>query len=81
MRPQVYVRTPEVHDINGQRSILRRSCSRRRAPSVMAMIEAHGLTKRYGDKLAVDDLTFTVRPGLVTGFLGPNGAGKPTTGL
>jgi ABC-2 type transport system ATP-binding protein len=43
------------------------------------MIEAHGLTKRYGDKLAVDDLTFTVRPGMVTGFLGPNGAGKSTT--
>jgi ABC-2 type transport system ATP-binding protein len=43
------------------------------------MIEAHGLTKRYGDKLAVDDLTFKVRPGMVTGFLGPNGAGKSTT--
>ena len=43
------------------------------------MIEARGLTKRYGDKLAVDDLTFTVRPGVVTGFLGPNGAGKSTT--
>jgi ABC-2 type transport system ATP-binding protein len=43
------------------------------------MIEAKGLTKRYGDKLAVNDLTFTVRPGIVTGFLGPNGAGKSTT--
>lgn len=43
------------------------------------MIEAHGLTKRYGPKLAVDDVTFTVRPGVVTGFLGPNGAGKSTT--
>src|SRR5450755_3248341 len=43
------------------------------------MIEAHGLTKRYGDKLAVDDLTFTVQPGMVTGFLGPNGSGKSTT--
>jgi ABC-2 type transport system ATP-binding protein len=43
------------------------------------VIEARGLTKRYGDKLAVDDLTFTVRAGLVTGFLGPNGAGKSTT--
>jgi ABC-2 type transport system ATP-binding protein len=43
------------------------------------MIEAHGLTKRYGDNLAVDDLSFTVRPGKVTGFLGPNGAGKSTT--
>jgi ABC-2 type transport system ATP-binding protein len=43
------------------------------------MIEVNGLTKRYGDKLAVDDLSFTVRPGMVTGFLGPNGAGKSTT--
>src|SRR5579875_1860625 len=43
------------------------------------MIEATGLTKRYGDTLAVDDLSFTVRPGVVTGFLGPNGAGKSTT--
>ena len=43
------------------------------------MIEARGLSKRYGGKLAVDDLTFTVRPGAVTGFLGPNGAGKSTT--
>ena len=43
------------------------------------MIEAQKLTKRYGDKLAVDQLSFTVRPGVVTGFLGPNGAGKSTT--
>lgn len=43
------------------------------------MIEIHELTKRYGDKIAVDDLSFTVRPGQVTGFLGPNGAGKSTT--
>src|SRR3954468_21777208 len=43
------------------------------------MIELEGLTKRYGEKLAVDHLTFAVRPGLVTGFLGPNGAGKSTT--
>jgi ABC-2 type transport system ATP-binding protein len=43
------------------------------------MIEARGLTKRYGRKVAVDELTFTVRPGVVTGFLGPNGAGKSTT--
>src|SRR5579864_5779799 len=43
------------------------------------MIEARGLSKRYGDKVAVDDLTFTVKPGIVTGFLGPNGAGKSTT--
>ena len=43
------------------------------------MIEARGLTKRYGDRLAVDHLSFSVRPGQVTGFLGPNGAGKSTT--
>ena len=43
------------------------------------MIKAEALTKRYGDKLAVDGLSFTVRPGAVTGFLGPNGAGKSTT--
>jgi ABC-2 type transport system ATP-binding protein len=42
-------------------------------------IEARALTKRYGEKTAVDDLTFAVRPGMVTGFLGPNGAGKTTT--
>jgi len=43
------------------------------------LIEARELTKRYGDKVAVDHLTFTVEPGRVTGFLGPNGAGKSTT--
>src|SRR3954469_1723491 len=43
------------------------------------MIEARGLTKRYGRTTAVDELTFTARPGVVTGFLGPNGAGKSTT--
>ncbi|CAO0831318.1 ABC transporter ATP-binding protein OS=Streptomyces microflavus OX=1919 GN=Smic_57500 PE=4 SV=1 [Streptomyces microflavus] len=43
------------------------------------MIEAVGLTKRYGAKTAVDDLSFQVRPGAVTGFLGPNGSGKSTT--
>ena len=43
------------------------------------MIEARGLTRRYRSTLAVDDLTFQVRPGVVTGFLGPNGAGKSTT--
>ena len=43
------------------------------------MIEAKGLTKHYGDKRAVEQLSFTVRPGVVTGFLGPNGSGKSTT--
>jgi ABC-2 type transport system ATP-binding protein len=43
------------------------------------VIEARNLTKRYGDTVAVDDLSFTVKPGIVTGFLGPNGSGKSTT--
>jgi ABC-2 type transport system ATP-binding protein len=43
------------------------------------LIEARELTKRFGDKVAVNDLSFTVQPGRVTGFLGPNGAGKSTT--
>src|SRR6195952_953343 len=43
------------------------------------MIEVENLSKRYGSKLAVDGLSFTVQPGIVTGFLGPNGAGKSTT--
>jgi len=45
----------------------------------MVMIEARGLTKRFGSRLAVDALSFDVRPGIVTGFLGPNGSGKSTT--
>src|ERR1700743_1750286 len=43
------------------------------------MIEVRDLTKRYGDKTAVDNLSFAIEPGTVTGFLGPNGAGKTTT--
>jgi ABC-2 type transport system ATP-binding protein len=46
---------------------------------VAAVIEVNGVSKRYGEKLAVDDLSFSVKPGVVTGFLGPNGAGKSTT--
>jgi ABC-2 type transport system ATP-binding protein len=46
---------------------------------VLDMIHVNELTKRYGERTAVDDLSFTVRPGIVTGFLGPNGAGKSTT--
>ncbi len=49
------------------------------AGTVVAMIEVRDLSKWYGGKPAVDHLTFTVRPGRVTGFLGPNGAGKSTT--
>lgn len=43
------------------------------------MISARSLTKRYGPKTVVDDLSFDVKPGVVTGFLGPNGAGESTT--
>jgi ABC-2 type transport system ATP-binding protein len=43
------------------------------------LIEAHGLTKRYGETIAVNNLSFTVQPGVITGFLGPNGSGKSTT--
>jgi ABC-2 type transport system ATP-binding protein len=43
------------------------------------MIETRGLTKRYGSTVAVEELSFDVRPGMVTGFLGPNGSGKSTT--
>ena len=48
-------------------------------PQASYMITADHLSRRYGDTVAVDDLSFTVRPGVVTGFLGPNGAGKSTT--
>jgi ABC-2 type transport system ATP-binding protein len=47
--------------------------------TVGLVIEVRELTKRYGEKIAVDSLSFSVRPGVVTGFLGPNGAGKSTT--
>jgi ABC-2 type transport system ATP-binding protein len=46
---------------------------------VKFVIDVRGVTKRYGSKVAVDDLSFSVAPGVVTGFLGPNGAGKSTT--
>jgi ABC-2 type transport system ATP-binding protein len=51
----------------------------RAAPTIGGMIEVESLTKRYGGRAVVEDLSFTVRPGRVTGFLGPNGAGKTTT--
>jgi len=47
--------------------------------NVAGVIEAQALTKRYGDKTAVDEVSFTIRPGMVTGLLDPNGAGKSTT--
>jgi ABC-2 type transport system ATP-binding protein len=51
------------------------------APTVLGVIDVCKVTKRYGEKLAVDDLTFQVQPGVVTGFLGPNGAGTTTMRL
>ena len=48
-------------------------------PHHRGMIEIEHISKRYGEKLAVDDISFAVKPGKVTGFLGPNGAGKSTT--
>jgi ABC-2 type transport system ATP-binding protein len=48
-------------------------------PHAQGMIEIEHISKRYGEKLAVDDISFVVKPGTVTGFLGPNGAGKSTT--
>jgi ABC-2 type transport system ATP-binding protein len=54
-------------------------CPAPRSAMVANMIEIKSLTKRYGRTVAVDDLSFVVRPGVVTGFLGPNGAGKTTT--
>src|ERR1700728_2651094 len=50
-----------------------------RVADAQGLIEARELTKRFGDKVAVDHLSFSVQPGRVTGFLGPNGAGKSTT--
>jgi ABC-2 type transport system ATP-binding protein len=49
------------------------------SPDTDRMITVENVSKRYGDKVAVDDLSFEVKPGIVTGFLGPNGAGKSTT--
>jgi ABC-2 type transport system ATP-binding protein len=71
MRPQADARAPKI-----ARAAV---SARHRARTVVAMISVEDLTKRYGEKIALDGLTFTVRPGIVTGFLGPNGAGKSTT--
>src|SRR5579862_3955522 len=56
-------------------------CRVRRTPErrEQVMIEVQNLTKRYGKTVAVDEVSFVVEPGRVTGFLGPNGAGKSTT--
>src|ERR1700722_356474 len=69
----------EGGEIPSQRGLGAPVTGRRPAGIVVVMIEIHALTKRYGTTTAVCDLTFTVRPGTVTGFLGPNGAGKSTT--
>jgi ABC-2 type transport system ATP-binding protein len=61
------------------RSVNRCAGGSRNGLPCSAVISARSLTKDYGDKRAVDDLTFDVRPGVVTGFLGPNGSGKSTT--
>src|SRR4051794_24443227 len=68
----------------GRRRTLERRCGRTDEPALPesekdTMIDVDHVSKRYGERLAVDDLTFTVKPGVVTGFLGPNGAGKSTT--
>ena len=49
------------------------------SPPLVPVVTVNSLTKRYGELVAVDDLTFSLEPGTVTGFLGPNGAGKTTT--
>jgi len=58
---------------------MNRSLNEQRSRGGHGVIEAHGLTKDYGKKRAVDELSFVVEPGVVTGFLGPNGSGKSTT--
>src|SRR4051794_30939187 len=79
MRPPAYAsatsavrRRPEVHPYDHW-------CGHACSWSMLSMIDVDHITKRYGEKVAVDDLTFQVKPGIVTGFLGPNGAGKSTT--
>ena len=80
-KPGTLLTSAGVPESRGGPSVSPARWTRQQHPSAeeITMIEAIGLTKRYGAKTAVDDLTFTVRPGVVTGFLGPNGAGKSTT--
>src|SRR5437762_6173552 len=68
-----------AHHLSRDRTRHRPRLRRRHPVRRRAMIEARGLVKRYGSTVAVNDLSFSIRPGLVTGFLGPNGAGKTTT--
>ena len=70
----------DLRRIGGSTKIVLRGVVRaHETPYGDRVIEVRGVSKRYGEKLAVDDLTFSVSPGMVTGFLGPNGAGKSTT--
>ena len=64
---------------NNTRSTIDRSAPHRVADGTQPVIDARGLTKRYGSVVAVDGLSFSLRSGTITGFLGPNGAGKTTT--
>ena len=71
---------PNAEGMRSGRRPRRRSGGSRRQPEIMSpMIELAGLTKVFGRTRAVDDLTCSIEPGMVTGFLGPNGAGKTTT--
>jgi ABC-2 type transport system ATP-binding protein len=74
---EAVVAAAEIHAPSRDVTPLRRRASG--ASGVGQSIEARHLTKRYGSTLAVDDLSFTVNPGMVTGFIGPNGSGKTTT--
>jgi ABC-2 type transport system ATP-binding protein len=67
-----------IEQVPGPLESVRRAKNARLEPDRSCLIQADGLTKKFGDKLAVDSLSFQVRPGQVTGFLGPNGAGKST---
>src|SRR5207249_2722303 len=71
---------PETHSFSGSDPLGRLFRHLRKLSdgpaSMAAMIVAEGLTKYYGEQRAVDELSFTVQPGVVTGFLGPNGSGK-----
>ncbi len=79
--PELTLRTEPAHHLSRDRTRHQPGLRHRPRHPVRrrAMIEGHGLVKRYGSTMAVTDLSFSVRPGLVTGFLGQNGAGKTST--
>jgi ABC-2 type transport system ATP-binding protein len=72
-------RAPSLIDRHGLKTGASRIATAEPSSYRQSVIEVLGLTKRYGSLLAVDDLTFQVRPGYITGFVGPNGSGKSTT--